>query len=78
MKQGNASSNTTGGRKREPIARAIDPEAVAQIGASLGNHATDGGRLRNVAKTLYSGRGFEAPRDSGREVHNGGSQRRYR
>jgi len=66
------------GRKREPIAKAVSPAGVSQIGEAMGNHATDsqGKILHGVSKPLYIGRGFEAPK-VGTTVHHGGSQRRH-
>jgi len=77
MKQGSGTSSHSA-QKREPIANAISVKAVSQIGMAMGNHATDiRGVLPNPAKDLHKGRGFEAPRDAGRTIHHGGSQRRH-
>ncbi len=63
------------GRKREPIAHAINPAGVSQIGSVLGNHATDHGKILHGASiSMNAGRGFEAPKDAGRTVHHNGSQ----
>jgi hypothetical protein len=65
------------GKKREPIAHAMSPAGVSQIGQALGNHATDQGKiLHGASKSIDAGRGFEAPKDSGKTVHHGGSQGR--
>jgi hypothetical protein len=68
---------THSGMKREPIAKAVSPAGVSQIGEAMGNHATDSGKiLHGASKPLYVGRGFEAPK-TGTTVHHGGSQRRH-
>jgi len=65
------------GRKREPVAHAINPAGVSQIGSAMGNHATDTGKILHGASiSMDAGRGFESPRDSGRTVHHSGSQGR--
>jgi hypothetical protein len=64
-----------GSMKREPIAHAMNPAGVAQIGSAMGNHATGVGKILNGASvSIDRGRGFEAPKDAGRTVHHGGSQ----
>lgn len=76
MKQGSA-SYTVADKKREPHSQAVSPAGVSQIGSAMGDHATDTGKiLHGASKSLYSGRGFEAPHDAGRTVHHGGSQGR--
>jgi hypothetical protein len=51
---------------------------VSQIGQALGNHATDTGKiLHGSSISMDAGRGFEAPKDSGKTIHHGGSQRRH-
>lgn len=64
------------GRKREPIAHAINPAGVSQIGSAMGNHASDAGGkiLHGSSISMDAGRGFEAPMDAGRTVHHNGSQ----
>ena len=65
------------GKKREPIAHAMSPAGVSQIGQALGNHATDQGKiLHGASESMHAGRGFEAPKDSGKTVHHTGSQGR--
>lgn len=65
-------------RKREPIAHAMNPAGVSQIGSAMGNHSMDSGKILHGASiSMDAGRGFEAPKDSGRTVHHGGSQRRH-
>lgn len=77
MKQGSASSSRMGSTKREPIAHAVSPAGVSQMGEALGNHATDVGKtLHGASEPMYKGRGFEAPHDAGRTIHHGGSQGR--
>jgi hypothetical protein len=75
MRQGQASSSGPAGRKIEPRSHAVSPAGVSQIGEAMGNHATDvTENLHGSSEALYSGRGFEAPRDAGRTIHHGGSQ----
>lgn len=64
------------GRKREPIAHAINPAGVSQIGSNMGNHASDsqGKILHGSSISMDAGRGFTAPHDAGRTIHHGGSQ----
>ena len=77
MKQGHASSSGPASRKVEPRAMAMSPAGVSQIGEALGNHATDTGKiLHGSSKSMYAGKGFEAPK-SGMTVHHGGSQRKH-
>lgn len=76
MKQGSG-NNSASGRKTEPRAHAINPAGVSQIGSAMGNHATDTGKiLHGSSISMDAGRGFEAPKDSGRTIHHGGSQGR--
>ncbi len=75
MKQGKASSNVRSGQHRDPISHVVNPRAVAQIGAALGNKVT-GGTANNAAEELYAGRGFKAPLKSVR-TRTGGSQGSY-
>lgn len=74
MKQG-SSSYTAAEKKREPMVHSVSPGGVSQIGSAMGNHVTDNGQiLRGASLPMYSGRGFEAPHDTGRTIHHGGSQ----
>lgn len=68
MKQGQASSSGMGSTKQEPIAHAVNPGAVSQIGCHMGNPA--------AIKQLYEGRGYEAPMAKS-TTHAGGSQGDY-
>lgn len=68
MKQGTGNSQP-GSQKREPIAKAVSPGAVSQLG-------THTGAARAVEK-LYEGRGYEAPM-SGSDTHKSGSQGKHR
>lgn len=62
-------------QKREPIAHAMNPAGVSQIGQAMGNHATGVGKiLHGSSVSMDRGRGFEAPMDAGRVVHHNGSQ----
>lgn len=79
MRQGQASRNVRESTKVEPKANAINPRAVGQIGTTLGNHITERGETMSpdkVAERMHKGRGFQAPHDAGRTIHQGGSQRR--
>ncbi len=73
----NRTVTSMSGRKMEPKAHAISPAGVSQIGSAMGNHATDTGKILHGASiSMDAGRGFEAPKDSGRTVHHTGSQGR--
>ena len=79
MKQGQASSSGPGSRKVEPHGQNYTPGVVSQIGSSLGNHATDSGKiLHGASAPMYEGRGdnFTAPEGKSM-VHHGGSQGRH-
>lgn len=77
MRQGSGHNSMSAG-KREPRAHAISPAGVSQIGSAMGNHATDTGKiLHGSSISMDAGRGFEAPKDSGKTIHHGGSQRRH-
>lgn len=77
MKQGQASSSGPGSRKREPIAHAVSPAGVSQIGEAMGNHVTDSAKiLRGGAVSMYEGRGYEAPTNKSTQ-HHSGSQGRH-
>jgi hypothetical protein len=66
------------GQKREPIAYAVDPAGVSQLGSAMGNHATGSGKiLHGASKELYAGKGFEAPKDQGCTTHDCGSQGKH-
>lgn len=67
MKQGNSSSSNSGG-KREPIAHAVSPAAVSEIGIH---------QVRSTSIPLYQGRGLEAPMQS-TTIHNSGSQGKHK
>lgn len=76
MKQG--SGKTVVEVKREPHPRAINPAGVAQMGNHVGNHVTEKGTPVNKAvEHMHAGRGFTAPKDDGRTIHHGGSQKRH-
>lgn len=76
MKQGSG-NNSNRGRKVEPRPMAISPAGVSQMGEALGNHTTDHGTTNYRGDRMHQGRGFTAPMDAGRQIHKGGSQRRY-
>jgi hypothetical protein len=98
MKQSNKPAGGLGSRvvrhssapKVEPKPRAINPGAAAQLGTSLGNHATvqqTKGPLKGAGQPIYGGPGFKSPvgptpqtkagPGSGRTVHRSGSQSRH-
>lgn len=66
-KQGTGNS-TNGGRKREPIAHAVNPAAVSEIGAH---------QVRHTSLPMYEGRGLEAPMQ-GVTHHPTGSQGKHK
>jgi hypothetical protein len=67
MKQGTANSSP-GDQKREPIAHAVSPAAVADIGIQ---------QVRSTSLPLYTGRGLEAPMQ-GTTIHQTGSQGKHK
>jgi hypothetical protein len=67
MKQGNGNS-TNSGQKREPIAHAVSPAAVSEIGIH---------QVRANSLPLYEGRGLEAPMQ-GQTNHPTGSQGKHK
>ena len=68
MKQGRASVDNNVGTKREPIAHAINPGGVAQ----LGNH------VAKNPEPLYAGRGFSSPAPKACVSHPSGSQGKHK
>lgn len=52
--------------KREPIAHAVDPGAVSQLGTQTGRPKED----------IYQGRGYEAPKNTS-TIHDCGSQGKH-
>ncbi len=67
MKQGTGNS-TNSGTKREPIAHAVSPAAVSEIGIH---------QVRGTSLPLYEGRGLEAPMQ-GTTIHETGSQGKHK
>ena len=67
MKQGTGNS-TNSGQKREPIAHAVSPAAVSEIGIQV---------VRATSLPLYEGRGLEAPMQ-GTTNHPCGSQGKHK
>lgn len=65
MKQVTSSAS---GQKREPIAHAVSPAAVSEIGVH---------QVRGTSLPLYEGRGLEAPM-AGSETHPCGSQGKHK
>ncbi len=67
MKQGTGNS-TNSAQKREPIAHAVSPAAVSEIGIH---------QVRHTSLPLYEGRGLEAPMQ-GTTNHPTGSQGKHK
>lgn len=68
MKQGQAQSSGSGSTKREPIAHAVNPAAVSEMGTQV---------IRSTSLPLYEGRGLEAPIQS-TTIHQSGSQGKHK
>lgn len=68
MKQGQASHSLIGSTKVEPKARAVNPEAVSEMGTQV---------VRHSSVPLYEGRGLEAPM-TGTTIHHNGSQGKHK
>lgn len=68
MKQGHATTSGPASQKREPIAHAVSPAAVSEIGIH---------QIRHTSVPLYQGRGLEAPMQ-GTTIHHTGSQGRHK
>lgn len=60
--------HSSGGQKREPIAHAINPKAVEQIGVSQ----------YQSKENLHAGRGFTAPQPVATTQHHCGSQGKHK
>jgi hypothetical protein len=75
MKQGRART-VQSGHHVDPSANGIHPGYVSQLGNKVGNHITDDKNTGYTGEKMYSGRGFEAPRNKSRS-HGSGSQGRY-
>lgn len=67
MKQGRATTSIVGSTKSEPISRAVNPAAVAELGI-------DESRIKSMP--LYEGRGLQAPMIS-ETSHKSGSQGKH-
>lgn len=76
MKQGRASSSGMGSTKVNPTSRAVNPDAVADMGNMHGNH-TEEGNYPFKTTPLYAGRGLEAPM-VGTTIHHCGSQGKHK
>lgn len=68
-KQGQASSSGMGSTKREPIAHAVHPAGVANLGTVQVYGST--------SIPIYAGRGLEAPM-VGTDIHESGSQGKHK
>jgi hypothetical protein len=67
MKQGQASHSGTSSTKVEPKSKAVNPEAVADIGLQ---------KVRYKSTPMYEGRGLKAPM-VGTSSHKCGSQGKH-
>lgn len=67
MKQGRAQTSIVGSTKTEPVAKAVNPAAVAELGVH---------EVRYTSVPLYEGRGLEAPMVS-ETTHKCGSQGKH-
>ena len=76
MKQGHP-SYTAPDHKVEPKSHSINPAYVAQLGAHVGNHASDnGGDLPYKTEPMHKGQTLKAPM-AGETCHHCGSQGRH-
>lgn len=69
MKQGQATTSSSGSTKTEPKSQAINPGAVSRIGIEPGPLTTP--------KPLYEGRGLEAPMVK-ETIYHTGSQGKHK
>lgn len=67
MRQGKATLDDLGSRKREPIVQVINPGGAAQQGIMVVQNPTP----------MDGGRGFMAPEPTTQTVHNGGTQGKH-
>lgn len=67
-KQGRADHSNVSGTKREPIAHAINPGGVAQIGNVVAKNP----------EPLHAGRGFMSPQPTASTTHHCGSQGKHK
>lgn len=78
MKQGRASISGRMDTKQEPSSRAVNPNAVGQIGLAQGGRRHDDNiTAENSAAALHAGRGYKAPSIGG-TIHHSGSQGKHR
>jgi hypothetical protein len=75
MKQGQASSNGSGGQKTEPRVTGVNPGAVGNLGNMQGNHSDRGDMPFKT--TPWATDGFHAPSVKGKKVNPSGSQGSY-
>lgn len=68
MTQGKATTSGMASTKREPIAHAVNPAAVSEIGIH---------QVRGTSLPLYEGRGLEAPM-VGSTCYEAGSQGKHK
>jgi hypothetical protein len=68
MTQGKATKSGMASTKREPIAHAVNPAAVSEIGIH---------QVRGTSLPLYEGRGLEAPM-AGSTTYESGSQGKHK
>lgn len=68
MQQGKAQTSRMGSTKTEPVSKAVNPAAVAEMGIH---------EVRHTSVPLYEGRGLKAPM-VGTDIHHCGSQGKYK
>lgn len=68
MKQGSASSSSSGSTKTEPMSKAISPGAVSRIGNAVS--------VDTRPEPIVMGQGLKAPM-AGQSSHKSGSQGKY-
>lgn len=71
MKQGQATHSGMGSTKTEPVSKAVNPGAVADIGNQQ-RYAKGNGPI-----PLYEGRGLQAPMAAS-TIHHSGSQGKHK
>lgn len=78
MKQGRATTSSTGSTKVEPNSKGVNVTGVAQLGIMQGNHISDcdAPNQKYRSEPLYEGRGLKAPM-VGETSHRSGSQGRH-
>lgn len=67
MKQGKATTSVVGSTKQEPVSKAVNVKAAANIGLAAG---------KGPPTPMYEGRGLKAPM-AGTSTHKAGSQGKH-